>query len=254
MNAERLWKGFLSKSKTQMSQRLTTAKVTTSFANHTKVPAEKRSQVNNEALKLLKKYVFHPEWHSKRFQVFPKWRISVTKKPTYKEGSWSRHIPHIYVHFHLCRGWHFTQVHDFCNTVVLWYLSPFFLENLFCIHNKFLHKWLMGTIQAGQNYTGQVNVRSRINFSPVPCDTSWVWVYWGLWKCNIWKDLALHIGISKCTAKTKHQRMIPRLMYQKKHWAGNYPGNHWASTNQLLLHSKKSMPIGWTQIENRACA
>lgn len=178
--------------------------------------------------------VFKKIWN----QIFPKWRISVVIKPTYKEGSWSIHIPHIYVHFHLCRGWHFTQAYNFCSIVVLWYLSPFLLENLFCSHQKFLHKWLMGTKQAGQNDTDQVNVQSRTNFSPVPRDNSWVWVYWSLQKCNIWKDLALHTGISKRTAETKHQYMIPRLMYQKKHWAGNYPGNHWASTNQLLLHSK----------------
>lgn len=69
MNAERLRRGFLSKCKTQMSQRLTVANVTTSFGNHTKVPEEQQSQVTNEALKLLKKYVFHPEWYSKRSEI-----------------------------------------------------------------------------------------------------------------------------------------------------------------------------------------
>ena len=46
--------------------------------------------------------------------VFKKlWKISVITKPTYKEGSQNIHVSQVYIHFHLCRGWYFTQPYNF---------------------------------------------------------------------------------------------------------------------------------------------
>lgn len=54
----------------------------TSITNPLKVPVEQQSQVINEALKLLKKYVFHPEWYSKDSEIFQ----SLRKLPTRRKA------------------------------------------------------------------------------------------------------------------------------------------------------------------------
>lgn len=84
-------------------------------------------------LKLLKKYIFHPEQYSKSR------KISVHKELTYKGERWNIYTPQVYTQFHHCRAWYFTQPYNFVtlwyslvgNSFLCGYLSPVSLENSF---------------------------------------------------------------------------------------------------------------------------
>lgn len=187
-------------------------------------------------LKLLKKYVFHPEQYSKSRN------ISVHKELTYKGERWNIYTPQVYTQFHHCRAWYFTQPYNF---VTLWYslvnnfslcgyLSPVSLENYFSDSSNSYSNCLW-RLPRNASYTDQVYVQSRAKFSPVPHCTGWVWSAGGCGNGTSWR-------IWLETLEPWHAAQ--NLSVWGTGLSACYPGNLWAPTNQWWPRSKKSMPMG----------